>query len=166
MLTKKVQEALNEQLNAELFSAYLYLSMSAYFRASSLEGFAHWMRMQTEEERGHAMKIYNYIQERNSRVVLKAIGAPTKEWKSPLAAIEAAYEHEQKITELINDLVNLSIKAGDHATHIFLQWFVTEQVEESAAVGGVLEKLRLVGETPSGLFIIDNELGKRTIAHG
>lgn len=162
MPSKKMEEALNEQLNAELFSAYLYLAMTAYFESRSLLGFANWMRIQAREELMHAMKFYDYINERSGRVVLKAVGAPTKEWKSPLAAFEAAYEHEEKITELINNLMNLAIKEGDHATQIFLQWFVTEQVEELANANAVIEKLKLVENSANGLFLIDHELASRT----
>ncbi len=162
MPSKKMEEALNEQLNAELFSAYLYLAMTAYFESRSLLGFANWMRIQAREELMHAMKFYDYINDRNGRVVLKAVGAPTKEWKSPLAAFEAAYEHEEKITELINNLMNVAIKEGDHATQIFLQWFVTEQVEELANANAVIEKLKLVENSANGLFLIDHELSTRS----
>ncbi len=162
MPSKKMEEALNEQLNAELFSAYLYLAMTAYFESRNLLGFANWMRIQAREELMHAMKFYDYINDRNGRVVLKAVGAPTKEWKSPLAAFQAAYEHEEKITELINSLMNVAIKEGDHATQIFLQWFVTEQVEELANANAVIEKLKLVENSANGLFLIDHELSART----
>ncbi len=162
MPSKKMEEALNEQLNAELFSAYLYLAMTAYFESRSLLGFANWMRIQAREELMHAMKFYDYINDRNGRVVLKAVGTPTKEWKSPLAVFEAAYEHEEKITELINNLMNVAIKEGDHATQIFLQWFVTEQVEELANSNAVIEKLKLVENSANGLFLIDHELSARS----
>lgn len=161
MLSKKVEDALNEQLNAEMFSAYLYLAMTAYFESRSLDGFANWMRIQAREELMHALKFYDFINERDGRVTLKAVGAPTKEWKTPLSVFEAAYEHEGKITDLINQLMNLAIKESDHATQIFLQWFVTEQVEELANSKAVIEKLKLVENSPQGLFLIDHELAGR-----
>lgn len=161
MLSKKMEEALNEQINAELYSAYLYLSMSAYFKSINLHGSANWMKVQAQEEMVHAMKIYDYVIERGDRVVLKAIAKPTTEWKSPLAAFQAAYKHEQHVTGLINDLVNLAVKEKDHATSVFLQWFVNEQVEEEASANEVVQKLKQVEKVPAGLFMIDRELGQR-----
>ena len=162
MIKEKVQDALNEQLNAELYSAYLYMSMSAYFQSINLNGFANWMSVQTQEELTHAMKFYDFINDRNERVILKSIEAPPTEWDSPLAAFEAAYEHEQKVTGVINELVNLAVAENDHATNIFLQWFVTEQVEEESSVDEVVQKLKLAGDAPGALFLIDQELGQRT----
>jgi len=161
MLSKKMQDALNKQTNAELYSAYLYASMSAYFESVNLRGFANWMRVQTQEEVMHAYKFYNYINERGGRVALQAIEAPPQEWDSPLAAFEAVRVHEQKVTGLINDLVNLAISEGDHATNNFLQWFVSEQIEEEASAHDVVQKLNLVGEESSGLFMLDREMGLR-----
>lgn len=161
MLTEKMQDALNQQVNAELYSAYLYLAMEAYFKSINLPGFANWMRVQTQEELLHAMKIYDFINQRNGRVTLKAIAQPQTEWKSPLAVFEAAYKHEQKVTGLINDLVNLAVKEKDHATSTFLQWFVNEQVEEEASANGVVQKLKMTGKSPDGLFLIDRELALR-----
>lgn len=161
MLTEKMQDALNQQVNAELYSAYLYLAMEAYFKSINLPGFANWMRVQTQEELLHAMKIYDFINQRNGRVTLKALAQPQTEWKSPLAVFEAAYKHEQKVTGLINDLVNLAVKEKDHATSTFLQWFVNEQVEEEASANGVVQKLKMTGKSPDGLFLIDRELALR-----
>ena len=161
MLNPKVQEALNAQFNAELYSAYLYLSMNDYFKAGSLEGFAHWMRLQAEEELLHAMKFFDFIQQRGGRVKPAAVAAPSAEWESPLQVFEETLKHERKVTALINDLVRLANAENDHATAIFLQWFVTEQVEEEESASGVLEQLRLVGDAKSGLFMIDRELAKR-----
>jgi len=161
MLSKKMEEALNEQINAELYSAYLYLSMSAYFQSLNLPGFANWMRVQTQEEIVHAMKFYDHVNERNGRVALKPIDGPPTEWDSRQAAFEAAYEHEQKVTARINDLVNVAVAESDHASNIFLQWFVTEQVEEEAGTSGVVQKLKLVAESPNGLFMMDRELAQR-----
>lgn len=162
MISKKMLDALNEHMNAEFFSAYLYLSMAAYFEDANLPGFSNWMKIQAGEELAHATKFYDFLINREARVTLKAIGAPTKDWKSPLAAFEAAYDHEKHITQLINDLTNLSIKESDHASQIFLQWFVTEQVEELATTNAVIQKLRMVQNSPDGLFLVDRELASRT----
>ncbi len=161
MLTEKMQNALNQQVNAELYSAYLYLAMEAYFHSVNLPGFANWMRVQTQEEVVHATKIYDFINQRNGRVTLKAINQPQTDWKSPLAVFEASYKHEQKVTGLINDLVNLAIKEKDHATATFLQWFVNEQVEEEASANDVVQKLKLTGKSPDALFLIDQQLAQR-----
>ena len=161
MISKKIEKALNKQINAELYSAYLYLSMVAYFESVNLPGFANWMKVQTQEELMHAMKIYDFVNERGGRVVLKAIEAPPTEWDSPLDAFEATYKHEQKVTGLINNLVNLAIEEKDHATNSFLQWFVNEQVEEESSVDKVSQKLKMVEKSPGELFMIDSELGQR-----
>ena len=161
MLNEKVQHALNEQFNAEMYSSYLYLSMNAWFKSINLDGFANWMVQQAKEELVLAMKFYDFINQRGGRVIPAAIDAPPYEWDSPLAVFEDTLEHEQKVTGMINDLVEIAGAEHDHATHIFLQWFVTEQVEEEESAGGVLEQLRLVKEDKSGLFMIDRELLKR-----
>jgi ferritin len=161
MLDEKMQAALNGQLNAELYSSYLYLSMSAYFQSISLPGFANWMRIQAQEELVHAMKFYDFINERGGRVQLKPVEGPPMDWSSPLDVFENTYKHEQKVTGLINDLVNLAVKEGDHATNIFLQWFVTEQVEEEASADEVVQKLKLMGDAKGGLFMLDREMGQR-----
>lgn len=162
MLSDKIQGALNDQLNAELYSAYLYLSMAAYFHAVGLGGFAQWMRVQAQEELVHAMKFYDFIGERGGRVRLKAIEAPPTEWSSPLEAFKTALKHEEMVSGRINDLMNLALSERDHATQIFLQWFVTEQVEEEASVGEVVQRLKLLGDARQGLFMLDRELGQRT----
>ncbi|MGD2186964.1 MAG: ferritin [Desulfobacterales bacterium] len=161
MLTEKMQKALNDQLNAELYSSYLYLSMNAYFKTVNLDGFANWMYYQAQEELEHAMKFYDFIIQRGGKVELMQVGAPPTEWGSPMAVFEATLEHEQKVTGLINDLVDVANSEHDHATHIFLQWFVSEQVEEEESVGGVLEQLRLMGDAQGALFMMDRELAKR-----
>ncbi|MBM9511497.1 ferritin [Desulfogranum marinum] len=161
MLKKKLQKALNDQINAEMYSSYLYLSMESYFQSISLGGFANWMRGQVQEELMHGMKFYDFVVERGGRVTLDAIAKPEAEWKSPLDAFEAILKHEQHVTSLVNDLVNLAISEKDHATNIFLQWFVSEQVEEEATVGGIVDRLRLIKDNPSGLFMLDAELSKR-----
>ncbi len=164
MLGKKIEEAFNEQINWELYSGYLYLSMSAYFHSINLSGFAKWMYAQALEEGSHAMKFFNFINERGGRVELLATKAPEKEWDSPLAAFEQAYEHECFVSSRINDLVNLSLEEKDHASNNFLQWFVSEQVEEEASVDEVVQKLKLIGGDGGGLFMIDQELGQRVFA--
>jgi ferritin len=161
MISKKMQDALNEQVNAEFYSAYLYLSMVAYFESINLPGFATWMRVQTQEEVMHAMKIYDYVIERGGRITLKSIAEPQAEWKSPLAAFEAAYGHEQKVTGLINELVNLAIEEKDHAANMFLQWFVNEQVEEENTADTVVQKLKLMADAPGGMYMLDNEMAQR-----
>jgi len=162
MIGKKMEDALNDQINAELYSAYLYLAMAAYFDSENLPGFASWMRVQTQEETAHAMKIFDFVSERGGRVILKAIDEPAKEWNSALAAFKAACEHEQYITGRINDLVNLAIKEKDHATNAFLQWFVNEQVEEETSVDSVVQQLKMAEKAPGALFMMDRELGQRT----
>ena len=164
MISEKMQKALNGQINAESYSAYLYVSMAAYFESLGLRGFATWMNQQAREEMFHTMKFYNYLIERGGRVMLEAIDAPPREWDSPLSAFQAVYEHEQKVTGLINDLVTLAKGENDHASDIFLQWFVTEQVEEEASVDEVVSKLKLVGDHGQGLFMMDKELGMRTVS--
>ena len=156
-----MEEALNEQVNAELYSAYLYLSMESYFKSLNLNGFANWMRAQTQEEVAHAMKIYDFVNERGGRAILKAIEGPETEWDSPLAVFEAVYVHEQKVTGLINDLVDLAIKEKDHATNTFLQWFVNEQVEEESSADEVVQQLKMMENAPGGMFMLDRELGQR-----
>ena len=166
MLSDKMQTALNSQLNAELYSGYLYLAMNAYFKSINLDGFANWMYYQAQEELTHGMKFYDFINQRGGRVALEPIEAPPAQWDSPLAAFEATLAHEQKVTGLINDLMEVAVGERDHATQIFLQWFVSEQVEEEESVGGVLEQFRLMGEAKGGLFMIDRELAKRSAGGG
>lgn len=161
MLKENVQKALNDQINAEFFSSYLYLSMATYFETNSLSGFANWMTIQAQEELTHAMKILNYVNERGARVALSTIEGPKTEWNSSLEAFEEAYQHEQKITGLINDLTDLAIAEKDHATKNFLQWFVTEQVEEEASVDEIVNKLKLIGDSGHGLFMLDREMSQR-----
>ncbi|MBW2651990.1 MAG: ferritin [Deltaproteobacteria bacterium] len=161
MIKEKIQDALNEQINAELYSSYLYLSMSAYFESINLKGFASWMRVQTQEELVHAMKFYDYLIERGGKVVLSSIESPPTEWPSPLAIFENAYQHEQKVTGLINELVDLAIAEKDHATNIILQWFVSEQVEEEASADEVVQKIKLMGDARGGIFMLDRELAQR-----
>ncbi|HPD15244.1 MAG TPA: ferritin [Planctomycetota bacterium] len=161
MLSKKMEEALNKQVNAELFSSYLYLAMAADFEAKNLPGFAHWLKLQAKEENGHALKLYEYINDRRSRVTLAAIAAPPAEWATPLAAFEAVLAHEQKVTGLINKLVELAAAEKDNATGILLQWFVTEQVEEEKNADAIVAQLKMIGESPHGLIMLDRALAQR-----
>jgi len=164
MISKTLQDAFNKQLNAETFSAYLYWSMSAYFESKNLAGAATWMRAQAQEEMAHAVKFYDYLNERGGRVILAAIDPPETKWDSPLAVFEAVYRHEQKVTGMINNLVNLASQEGDHASGVFLQWFVTEQVQEEATANEVIGKLKLMAGAPGALFMMDRELGQRVFA--
>lgn len=161
MLSEKMESALNEQLNWELFSAYLYLSMSGYFYSIGLGGFANWMKVQALEELTHAGKFFSFLNERGGRLRVTSVKAPTWEWESPLAAFQEALEHEQKVSARINSLVDLAREQRDHATDIFLQWFVSEQVEEESSAMEVIQKLKLVGDHPASLFHLDRELGAR-----
>lgn len=162
MISDKMNVALNEQLNAELFSSYLYLSMSAYFDDINLKGMAAWMKMQSTEEYEHAMKFFDFIIRVGKRVSLKQIDNPKESWDSPQAAFEAALEHEKSITKKISDLTDLAISEKDHASNTFLHWFVDEQVEEESTVDDIVENFKLIGESKGGLFMLDKELGKRT----
>ncbi len=164
MLKKKVLKALTRQVNEEMYSGYLYLSMESYFHSISLSGFATWMRVQAQEELSHGMKLYDFVNERGGRVILDTINRPDSKWATPLAAFEQVMAHEEKVTALINELMDLATAEQDHATKIFLQWFVSEQVEEEASVGEVLNKLRLIQNDSSGLFMLDAELAKRVFA--
>ena len=161
MLSKSMEKALNEQVNAEFYSSYMYLSMSTYFDSVGLPGAAQWMQAQAQEEWFHGTKFYRYISERGGRVTLRAIAQPPTTWKSSITVFEDVLTHEQKVTGLINNLVNLALDERDHATNIFLQWFVSEQVEEEASVNAVLGKLKLIGKDTTALFTLDSELGQR-----
>lgn len=161
MLTEKLQVALNGQLNRELYSAYLYLSMNAYFKSVNLDGFANWMQVQAQEELTHAMKFYGFINQRGGRVTLGAVEAPKVSWANPLAVFEDTLAHENGVTDSINRLMDLALAEKDHATTIFLQWFVTEQVEEEENVGAVLEQLKRLDGNQNGLFMLDRDLGAR-----
>lgn len=156
-----MEKSLNYQLNRELYSGYLYLAMAAYFEDQDLSGFGNWMRIQAQEELSHGMRIYDYLVRRGGRVLLDEIETPQKEWDSPLAAVEHVYEHEQLVTGLINDLVDLAIELKDHASNNFLQWFVAEQVEEEESSSGLLQKVKITGESGKALYMLDQELAKR-----
>jgi ferritin len=161
MLKQKIQDAINKQINEELYSAYIYLSMSGYFENEDLPGFAQWMYAQYQEEIEHAMRFYRYLHDRGGRLHLQAIKEPPKEWDSPLDAFKTALEHEQYITGCIDDLVDLAESEQDRATFNMLQWYVDEQVEEEASAGEIVAKLERVGDSGNGLLMLDRELGQR-----
>jgi ferritin len=161
MISEKMVNSLNDQINSELYSAYLYLAMRAYFESQNLLGFANWMNVQTQEEMVHVMKFYDFINSRNGRVELGAIEKPPVEWASPMEVFEAVYKHEQFVTDRINKLVELAQGLKDHATESFLKWFVDEQVEEEASDVAVIQKLKLMQNAPGGMFMLDNELAQR-----
>ena len=161
MLSKKLEVALNKQINEEYYSSYIYLAMAAYLEDQNLDGSAHWMQMQAQEEYQHAMKIFDYMVDRGARVELFEVKAPPKEWDSPLDVFKASLAHEQYMTENINKLADLCIAEKDHATNNLMQWYVSEQVEEEATVDDILKKLDLMGDTGTGLFLMDRELKSR-----
>ncbi len=158
---KKMIDALNEQIKKELYSSYMYLAMSAYFGDLGLPGFAGWMRAQAREEVEHAMKMYDYVLARGGKIVLKAIDAPPVAWKNPLDAMQAGLTHEKFVTKCINDLSDLAVKEKDHASQIFLSWYVTEQVEEEQSFGDIVNALKLIKGEGQGLLMLDRELGAR-----
>ena len=161
MLSKAMQKALNEQVRDELYSAYMYLSMAAYFETHSLPGFAAWMRAQSQEEVVHAMKFFDFVNERGGRVELHEIEKPPVEFESPRAVFEATYEHEQTVTSLIHDLYALALEEKDYAAQVMLHWFIEEQVEEEASVSQILDTLKRIGDKDQGLVMLDRELGRR-----
>lgn len=161
MFDPKMHAAINKQINAELYSSYLYFSMAAWFESQTLRGFAHWMRVQAKEEHEHAMKFFDYVVERGGKVELEAIAAPPKTWATPLAAFEEVSAHEQEVTRLINQLVDQAQSIRDHATNAMLQWFVSEQVEEEANAEEIVANLQRVGSSAGGLMVLDHHLAKR-----
>ncbi len=164
MLKKSMLAKLNEQFNHELASAYVYYAMAAYFDSINLKGFANWMRIQAQEELTHVHRFYTYIIDRGARPSFAAHKEPKQDWKSPLAAMQDAYKHECFISEKISECVTLALKESDHPTNTMLQWFVNEQVEEEATAHDVVQKLVLIGDNTSALFLLDNELAGRTFA--
>lgn len=161
MIKDRLEKAINDQINAELYSAYLYASMEQYFHSINLKGFANWMHVQTQEEMAHAIRFGNYINGRGGRVLLQAIEAPPSQWTGPLQVFEEIYKHEQKVTSLINNLVDLAMEEKDHAMYNMLQWFVGEQVEEESSADDIVQQLKLIHEDKSALFMIDRELAAR-----
>ena len=161
MLSNNMLSALNKQINKEIYSAYLYMSMSAYSQYTGLKGFANWFMVQYNEEMEHAMKIYTYVNDQGEQVKLIAIDEPPVEFDSPLDMFEKTLDHEKFITKSINELVDIAIAEKDHATVIFLQWFVTEQIEEEGNDNDIINQLKLVGDNGNGLIMLDRELGSR-----
>ncbi len=161
MISKAMEKSLNEQINAEIFSFYLYLAMSTHFQQANFGGFARWMRAQAQEEMSHALKFIDYVHERGGAVTLTAIEQPKGTWPSVVAAFTDAYAHERTITKRINTLMDKAIAAKDHATANLLQWFVKEQVEEEATLDPIVTRLQAIGDAPGALYYLDHELGKR-----
>ncbi len=162
MLSNRLQDAINRQINDELFSAHLYLSMSAYFESLDLNGFARWMKLQFEEETAHALKLFDYVNDRDGRVTLHAIQQPQVEFESPHSVMRSALEHERLVTSMINDLYALAISERDYPTHVLLEWFVSEQVEEEKVLNEIVAHMNLIGNDGTGLIIMDQRLGSRT----
>ncbi len=161
-MNKKIEKAFNDHLNAESYSSYLYLAMANCFTAKNLDGMASWMRIQSEEERMHAMKFLDFINQRGGRVELQQINQPPRDWSAPLEAFQQAYDHELEISSKINVLVDLATKEGDHAAVNFLQWFVSEQVEEEANALAIVDKLKMIGDNLMGILMVDAQLSQRT----
>lgn len=161
MISDKMREQLNKQMNAELFSSYLYLAMAAYFEDKNLNGMANWMSAQSTEEYAHGMKFYGYLNSVGARVKLLEIKEPQMEWDSAQAVFEEALDHEKFITKSINDLADLSVEEKDHATNIFLHWFVNEQIEEVSSVEAIVDKFKMIGDNKNGLFMLDRDLARR-----
>ena len=161
MKSSKVEQALNKQINAELYSSYLYLSMAAFFESNDLQGFAKWFRLQADEEYAHGMKIFDYIHDIGGKVTLSEIKGPKTGWDSFLAVFQETSKHEQQVTKSINDIVDLAMAEKDHATVNFLQWFISEQVEEEAIAEQNVRKMEMIGDSKSGLYMLNRELGSR-----
>jgi ferritin len=162
MISERIGKALNEQITNEFNSAHSYLAMSAHFSARNLNGFAHWFRVQYDEERTHALRIFDHILDRGGTVSLSVASEPQQCWESPTAAFTAALEEERRIARSIDELMELAIEEKDHATRILLDWFVTEQVEEERTTSEIVDQLRLVGDSDIGLFMIDERLQNRS----
>ncbi len=160
-LSEKLTEAFNDQLGLEFEAMYVYLQMAAHFDAADLPGFARWMRLQAEEERDHAMRVFEFILDRGNEVQLRQLPAPSVETSSPLATFQQALEHEQRVTRAIHELYTAAIEEEDYASYPLLQWFVDEQTEEEATVGQIVRRLRRAGDDPSALLLLDQELGGR-----
>jgi len=161
MISKVMQDAVNEQINKELYSSYIYLSMAAYFESESLAGFGNWLRIQAKEENEHAMKLYDYLLERGGKVELKVIPAPKSEWGSALEAVEQVLEHEQFVTKSIHELYEVALSQKDYATQVMLHWFIEEQVEEEANATAILDNMRRIEAHESAIIMLDHRLSKR-----
>jgi ferritin len=161
MITKTLQDAINDQINKELYSSYLYLSMAAYFESKNLPGFAKWMHVQEGEERGHAMRLYQFLVDRGGRVMLEAIAAPETEWATSLDLFKQVAEHEAQVTASINGLYELALKEKDYPAQMALQWFITEQVEEEKNAADIVQQLQLIEARGTAVLMLDHQLGKR-----
>ena len=161
MLTETMQDSLNEHINREFYSSYLYLSMSAYCESINFSGFAHWLRVQSHEEMAHALKLFDLINDREGRVILQPVGQPPLEFQSLLDVMEQTLAHERDVTELIHHLYELAVKEEDYATQVSLQWFITEQVEEEKAASDIVEQLKMVGDQADALLLLDRQVGIR-----
>lgn len=164
MLSQKLQDAFNEQINEELYSAYLYLSMSAVYANRNLNGFAGWMRLQAREEVGHGMRLFDYLLERGGSIQLKAVGQPPVEFGSPLEIMESSLEHERKITGLIHRLYEVAVEESDYSAQIEIQWFITEQVEEESSIDAIVQRMKMFGADGAALLMVDGQLGARSTA--
>lgn len=162
MLTKRMEQALNEQINAEIWSAYLYLSMSAFFESKNLPGFAHWMKIQWQEELTHANKFFDYVNERGGRVILKSIAAVKTEWKDSVEVFQETLDHERHVTGLINNIADIAVEEKDHATNNILQWFIAEQVEEEANVENIVNQLIMIDGFGHGILMMDRDFKTRS----
>ena len=162
MISKTMQDAMNDQINKELFSSYLYLSMAAYFEDKNLPGFSHWMRIQEAEEREHAMKLYDYLLERGGKVTLRSIDAPKTEWSSTLEVAQEVAAHEAKVTASIHALYETALKEKDYPAQVMLQWFITEQVEEEKNAAEIVANLKLIEERGTAVLMLDHRLSKRS----
>lgn len=162
MINEKMEKAFNDQINKELYSEYLYLSMKAYFERFNLKGFVNWFDVQVQEEHAHAMGMFDYVHERGGEVELEAIDKPETKWDSPLACFEQVLTHEEFVTSRINALMDIAEEVEDRAALSFLNWYLKEQVEEEASVGGVLATLKLIGDDKKALLMLDKELAART----
>ena len=161
MLSKAMQDAINEQIKNELYSAYLYLAMSAYSEANGMPGIAQWLRVQSQEEVSHAMKFFDFVNERGGRVVLHAIDQPPADFESPVQIFEATLEHERKVTAMIHRLYEIALQEKDYPAQVMLHWFIDEQVEEESTAGQILDTLKMIGDKGYALVALDRELGKR-----
>ncbi len=162
MMSQRVQDAINEQIRHELASAYIYLSMSAYFEHEGFPGFAHWMRMQASEEEVHALKLFDHMADRGARIVLQSIDQPKLEWDSPLQVFESALEHERKVTSLIHRLYKVAQEESDYPAQVMLQWFIDEQVEEEKSAGDIVDRLRMAGDHAAAILFLDSRMGERS----
>jgi Ferritin-like protein len=162
MIPKTIQDATNEQINKELYSSYLYLSMAAYFENKNLPGFAKWLHVQADEEREHGMKFYQHLVDRGGRVLLKGIAAPRTDWKSNLDVFKEAQSHEAAVTASINNLYELALKEKDYPAQVLLQWYITEQVEEEKNAAEIVQQLELIDAHGTAVLMLDHQLGKRS----